>query len=452
MSDGQVEWALVARVLNGAQTALSRELQSRPGMPSDAERALGQQLIQDEIDRLARERLSGGESPLGGEEERRLAEAAYAGLFEMGRLQPLLDDSEIEDIEIDGHDHVYLSYAGGKVVAGPPVADSDPELVEQLQHIGSRLGRSERMLTTAHSNLNMRLPDGSRLAAMIETVPRVAVVIRRHRVRDVNLDDLIGWGGVDAVLAQFLRAAVRARKNIVITGNMGSGKTSLLRALAAEIPATERFGTIEKEYELLLHELPERHPRVLAMEAREGSGERDGLGRQIGEVSLTELVEQSLRMNLRRILVGEVRGEEIGPMLEVMQASEGGSMCTLHARNARVAIGRMVTLLMRTTGNMSEELAYRSIAEAVDLVVHLSLVDDGWDESAPGLGRQRFVSQVMEVNGAGEPGRPPTMTDVFVPRADRRAVPAHRPQDLADYLAVGFDEEWLDQRDGAWDL
>ncbi len=449
-SDPRLEWALVSRVLQSTQTALSAQLQNRPGLSSDAERELGQQLIRDQIDSLAVSRVHEGLEPLGAAAELHLAEAVYAGLFEMGRLQPFLDDSEIEDIMIDGCDRVYLSYAGGKVVPGPPVADSDEDLIKDLQLIAARLGRTERMLTTSHPHLNMRLPDGSRLAAMIETVPRVSVVIRRHRVRDIDLDELIAWGGVDEVLAQFLRAAVRARKNIVVTGTWGSGKTSLLRALAAEIPASERFGTIETEYELLLHELPDRHPRVVAFEAREGSGERTAAGGQLGEVSLTDLVEQAHRMTLRRLMVGEVRGAEIGPMLEVMQASEGGSMCTLHARSAHGAIGRMVTLLMRTMTNASEDLAYRTISESVDLIVHLRLVDTGWTGDGGG-GRHRFVSEVIEINGAGEPGRPPSATEIFLPRADGRAVPAHRPLDLDDYIAVGFDARWLDERAGRWD-
>jgi len=155
-------------------------------------------------------------------------------------------------------------------------------------------------------------------------------------------------------------------------------------------------------------------------------------------------------MTLRRLLIGEVRGAEIGPMLEVMQASEGGSMCTLHSRSAHGAIGRMVTLLMRTLANSSEDLAYRTISESVDLVVHLRLVDNGWVGDGGG-GRHRFVSEVIEINGSGEPGRPPSVTDVFLPRADGRAVPAGRPEDLDDYVAVGFHPAWLDQVDGLWD-
>ena len=215
----------------------------------------------------------------------------------------------IENIEINGCDQVWVSYADGREAPGPPVADSDAELIELLQLLAARTVGNERSFTTASPTLHVRLDDGSRLAAVAWTTPRPQVVIRRHRVRDVDLDDLIGLGTVDPCLAAFLRAALRAGKNIIVTGLQNAGKTTLIRALANEFPPLERFATIEREYELHLHELPDRHPRIVAMEAREGSSERDATGRRAGEVTLTHLVRTALRMNLRRIIVGEVRGE-----------------------------------------------------------------------------------------------------------------------------------------------
>ena len=216
-----------------------------------------------------------GEDPWPIDLEMATSRAVMAALFGLGRLQPLIDDPAVENIEVDGHDHVWVSYADGRDERVPPVADSDAELIEILQLLAARTGNAERTFSSAHPALHLRLEDGSRLAAVAWTTPKPHVVIRRHRVRDVDLDDLVRLGTLDTVLAQFLRAAVRAGKNIVVTGLQNAGKTTLIRALANEFAPMERFATIEKEYELHLHDLPDRHPRVVAMEAREGSAEKD---------------------------------------------------------------------------------------------------------------------------------------------------------------------------------
>jgi Flp pilus assembly CpaF family ATPase len=143
-------------------------------------------------------------------------------------------------------------------------------------------------------------------------------------------------------------------------------------------------------------------------------------------------------MNVSRVWLGEVRGEEAWPLLEVMEAGEGGSACTLHARSARHAFERLANLCMRGRATVTPEHAYRSCASAIDLVVHLTTVDERWT----GGRRLRFVSEVVEVNGLGEGGRP-AVTEVFGPGPDGRAVPRHDPVALADYERVGFDPGWL---------
>lgn len=423
---------------------LAERLQSQPVSSPEARRELARALVATEMGERGRERVRRGEEPWPFEVELATSRAVMAALFGLGRLQPLIDDPAVENIEVDGHERVWVCYADGRVEKHPPVAESDDELIETLQLLAARTGSAERTFSSARPALHLRLEDGSRLAAVAWTTPRVHVVIRRHRVRDVDLDDMVRLGTLDTVLAGFLRAAMRAGKNIVVTGLQNAGKTTLIRALANEFDPMERFATIEKEYELHLHDLPGRHPRVVAMEGREGSAELDPTGHRAGEVTLSQLVTDALRLNLRRIIVGEVRGAEVLPMLEAMSTGDG-SLCTLHSRSAQHAVDRIVTLCLSAGVHMTDTFAYRLLAGAVDLFVHLELVDD----SATGGTRRRFVSQVVEVNGLGERNRPAT-TAVFGPGGDGRAVPLHRPMCLPDLVRAGFDERLLDHRSGTW--
>ncbi|MDT0164494.1 CpaF/VirB11 family protein [Actinotalea sp. AC32] len=433
-----VDVATVRDIRRTVAEALAARLQADAVPDPAARRELARSLLASELSARARARVQSGLDPWPVETEMAVAAAVMAALFGLGRLQPLVDDPLVENIEVDGCDSVWISYADGRDRRGEPVADSDAELIELLQLLAARTGADERTFTSAHPSLHLRLEDGSRLAAMAWTTPRPHVVIRRHRVKDVDLDDLVRLGTLDAVLAGFLRSAVRAGKNVVVTGLQNAGKTTLVRALANEFGPMERFATIEKEYELHLHDLPERHPRVVAMEAREGSTERDAHGRRSGEVTLTDLVTDALRMNLRRIIVGEVRGAEVLPMLEAMSTGDG-SMCTLHARSAQHGIDRIVTLCLSAGISMTESFAYRLLAGSVDLVVHLNLLD----ESADGGPKRRFVTDVIAIEGLGESSRPATTT-VFGPGPDGRAVPLHRPAFLPDLVRVGFDARLLD--------
>lgn len=437
-----VDPGTVRDVRRAVAEVLAARLQADAVPDPAARRELARSLLAAELSARARARVASGLDPWPVETEMAVASAVMAALFGLGRLQPLVDDPLVENIEVDGCDSVWISYADGHDRKGDPVAESDAELIELLQLLAARTGADERTFTSAHPSLHLRLEDGSRLAAMAWTTPRPHVVIRRHRVKDVDLDDLVRLGTFDHTVAAFLRATVHAGKNVVVTGLQNAGKTTLVRALANEFPPLERFATIEKEYELHLHDLPDRHPRVVAMEAREGSTERDAHGRRAGEVTLTDLVTDALRMNLRRIIVGEVRGAEVLPMLEAMSTGDG-SMCTLHARTAQHGIDRIVTLCLSAGISMTESFAYRLLAGSVDLVVHLTLED----ESATGGPKRRFVSDVVAIEGLGESSRPAT-TAVFGPGPDGRAIPLHRPAFLPDLVRAGFDPRLLDG--GGW--
>ncbi|NMR21142.1 CpaF family protein [Cellulomonas fimi] len=301
-----IDVVLVREVRGAVAGQLAARLQADHVQDPGARRELARALITDELAQRARARVRAGEDPWPQAVEFATARAVMAALFGLGRLQPLVDDPDVDNIEVDGHDRVWVSYADGRDQVGPAVAESNAELIETLQLLAARSGSAERTFSSAHPVLHLRLDDGSRLTAMAWVTPQPHVVIRRHRVRDVDLEDLVTLGTLDTGLSGFLRAALRAGKNIVVTGLQNAGKTTLIRALANEFAPMERFATIEKEYELHLHDLPDRHPRVVAMEAREGSSEKDRAGRRAGEVTLSDLVTDALRMNLRR------RGSALG--------------------------------------------------------------------------------------------------------------------------------------------
>ena len=433
--DGQlpVDHRLVADIRREVSDALAARLRHSPVPDPAARRELARALLAAVLVSRSKERVHAGEAPWSVAEEFALADSVMAAIFGMGRLQPLIDDPRIENIEVTGFDQVWISYSDGREVRGEPVASSDAELIELIQALVTRTGQAERTFSTASPTLHLRLDDGSRLAAMAWITPRPVIVIRRHRVREVTLGQLVSWGSMSPAVASMLAAAIRAGRNIIVTGAQNSGKTTMLRALAAEFGPMERFATVEREYELHLHELP-RHPRVVAMEARVGSSERDAAGRAAGEVTLSDLVVDALRMNVRRVIVGEVRGPEVVPMLNAMSVGDG-SLCTLHARSAAKALDRIVTLCLEQGGGMTDTFAYRAAADGIDFIVHLTMRHD---VEASGV-RERFVAEVIEVDGVGEAGRP-VVTTVFAPGPDGRAVPAHHPHCLPALVAAGFDQ------------
>jgi Flp pilus assembly CpaF family ATPase len=261
------------------------------------------------------------------------------------------------------------------------------------------------------------------------------VVIRRHRLRRVTVEDLVDLGTVSPVMASFLAAAVRARRSIVVSGAQGAGKTTVVRALCSQIPPYEAIGTFETEYELHLQDLPDQHPIVHAWEARPGSGELGVDGRQAGEFTLDEALYDSFRFNLSRQVVGEVRGREVLAMIKAME-SGAGSLSTTHASGAQAAIRKLITCAMEAGAHVTHEYASRVIAENVDLVVHVHLettpLPDGRAQ------RRRWVSEVIAVS-PGERDRGFAVTQVFRQAPGRAGVAGVLPDDLRELERFGFD-------------
>jgi pilus assembly protein CpaF len=395
-------------------------------MTSEDERQYARALIARALAEHARQELESGRVPPSADDEEDLAAAVHAALYGVGRLQPLLDDPMVENIDINGYDRVFVGYADGRELLLEPVAESDDELIELVQTLAAYSGLSSRPFDTANPELDLRLPDGSRLSAVMEVCKRPVVSIRRARLPRVFLTDLVANGTIDEGLAAFMAAAVAARKNIMIAGSTNAGKTTLLRALANEIPPSERLITVERALELGLDEFAEVHPNVVAFEERLPNSEGSG------RISMAELVRRSLRMNPSRVIVGEVLGDEIVTMLNAMSQGNDGSLSTIHANNSAEVFNRIATYALQAEEHLPIEASHMLIAGAINFVVFVQRRND----YRIGGGLRRYVASVREVNGVD--GRV-VSSEIWAPGRDGRARPAAPIQAIADLEAVGYE-------------
>ncbi|WP_328380753.1 CpaF/VirB11 family protein (plasmid) [Streptomyces sp. NBC_00440] len=386
-----------------------------------------------------------GNTPLTEEHEATIRTAVFNAMYRGGRLQSLLDEDGVEDVMVDGL-RAHVEYFDKPRRTIERVADSHEELITWVNRMARLSGHGERGLTQATPMVGFRMPDGSRVTSSLLT-SRPSVVIRKHRIRQHGIAELTQWGSINPILERFLTACVHARMNVLVVGDMGAGKTSLLRALGREIPASERLVTLESDRELYLDEPgPKPGPVTFAFEARQSNGERLG-DKAAGEVTISDMFATALRYNASRVIVGEVRSTEIVPMLQAMSAGGSGSMCTLHVRRPHAIISRLVQLC--TEAGMATEAAHHLIASSIDVVVYLTYLD----ETAIGGRKHRFVSHIYEVHDVvGEGGRP-TTTELFAPHGqEARAVYKNMPTFIADLERTNvFHRPWLtDNPHGAW--
>jgi pilus assembly protein CpaF len=408
------------------QQRRSDEVLGRTPMSAEDERQFARSLIVQVLEDHARAEITDGRTPPTAEEEELVASAVHAALFGVGRLQPLLEDHEVENIDINGCDRVFVSYADGREELTDPVADSDEELIELIQILAASVGLASRPFDSANPQLDLRLPDGSRLSAVMAVCSRPSVSIRRSRLGKVSLEDLVGNGTVTPQLASFLRAAVKARKNVMIAGSTNSGKTTLLRALASEIPPHERLITVERALELGLDKFEDAHPNVVAFEERLPNSEG------LGGVSMAELVRRSLRQNPSRVIVGEVLGDEIVTMLNAMSQGNDGSLSTIHANSSIEVFNRISTYALQAEERLPVEATHMLIAGSINFVVFLRKRND----YHVGGGLNRVVESVREVTGVD--GRV-LSSEVFAPNGDGVAVPHATISCIDDLVVHGYD-------------
>ena len=432
---GPLDWIEVARLRAEASAALTDVLGEQPGISRIEQEEIGRTIIGRLLDAADAAAIAdlGQVRPLA--DTGALADAVFDALFRLGRLQPLLDDDSVENVMITGHDRVVVERADGSLTEADPVAESDEELLDFLSFVAAR-AENPRPFSPSHPALHLRLDDGSRLAAARDTA-RPSVVIRRHRVRQVTLADLVDWHTISPVMASFLAAAVKARRSIVVSGGQGDGKTTLVRALCAEIDPWEVLGTFETEHELFLHELADQHRIVTAWEERPGSGEGASGGRSAGERRTADQVIDSFRFTLARQILGEIRGPEVWSMIKLME-SGAGSLSTTHAADASATMRKLITCAMEAGPHVTLELAATKLADTVDFIVQMRC---DLDRTPTGPARKvRRVAEILAVE-PGEAGRHYSLTSVFrsQPRAIGVADTPPKQDVLDDLIGHGLD-------------
>jgi pilus assembly protein CpaF len=294
-----------------------------------------------------------------------------------GALQPLLDNPEIEEIWINSPQRIFIAKRGKSELTNLVLTAT------QLQGIMDRiLMWCGRRIDLAHPFVDARLPDGSRLHITIPqiTAEHWAINIRKHLMRGKTLSDLVELGVFDQEIFEFLRTSVKQRKNILVSGSTQAGKTTLLNALASEVPIRERIITIEEVFEL-----KPRIPDCVAMQTRSAS--LDG----VGEVSIRKLIKEALRMRPSRLIIGEIREAESLDLLIALNSGIPG-MATIHANSARDAIRKLQTLPLLAGENITQDFITPTVAHAIDLVIHVGVGPEG----------DRRVLEICEVNGRCE--------------------------------------------------
>ncbi len=305
-----------------------------------------------------------------------------------GPIQSLLNDPTITEVMVNGPKQIYIE-RGGKLEKTDLTFDDDDHVIKIIEKIVAPLGRR---IGKDNPTVDARLPDGSRVNAVVPPVAidGPSITIRKFAEERLTITDLIEFGSITKTAANFMEMCVLGHLNVIISGGTGSGKTTLLNILSSFIPITERIVTIEDSAELQLHQ-----DHVVRLETQTPDINKEN------EVTIRDLVRNSLRMRPDRIVVGEVRGGETIDMLQAMNTGHDGSLTTLHANTPRDALSRLETMAMMSGMDLPVRVIREQIASAVDIIVQQSRFPDG----------TRKLTYITEVSGME--GDTIVMTDVF---------------------------------------
>jgi len=321
-------------------------------------------------------------------ESRQLFEGVLSELVGFGPIDPLLEDDSVTEVMVNGAGQVYVEREG-KVTLADARFLNDAHVMRTINKVIEPLGRK---VDRGWPMVDARLPDGSRVNAIIPpcSIDGPSITIRKFSKERFTVDDLVSFGTLTSEIADFLRACVVSRLNVLISGGTGSGKTTLLNVLSSFIPDDERIVTIEDAAEL---QLAQSH--VVRLET--APAEPDGTGR----VHIRDLVINALRMRPERIIVGECRGGEALDMLQAMNTGHDGSLTTVHANTPRDTISRLETLVLMAGMDLPLSVVRRQIVSAIDLIVQQARLRDG----------SRKVTHITEVQGLE--GDIVVMQDIF---------------------------------------
>jgi pilus assembly protein CpaF len=336
-----------------------------------------------------RELLDDEEGPLSAQEKLLIVRQIGDSVLGLGPLEPFVRDPEVTEIMVNNWDTIYVERAGKLYWTGTKFHDE-----QQLRRtIDKIVGKVGRRVDEASPYVDARLPDGSRVNAVIPplAIDGPALTIRKFAADPYQADDLIEFGTMTSPVAKFLEACVRGRINILVAGGTGAGKTTTLNVVSSFIPDDERILTIEDAAELKLQQ-----PHVVRLESRPPNIEGKG------QVTIRDLVRNSLRMRPDRIVVGEVRGSEALDMLQAMNTGHDGSISTIHCNSPRDALSRLETITMMAGMELSNKAIREQIASALQLIVYQQRLKDG----------TRRFTHVTEV--AGMEGEVITLQDIFL--------------------------------------
>ena len=402
------------------QTQIQRELLKRmdmkrltlEGVDREGLEESARARIHDIIDEVvANGRLPAGIDPI------RLEEDVFNEALKLGPLEELLDDDEVSEIMVNGPSRVYVERKGKLQLSDCQFSD-DASVLAVIERIIAPLGRR---CDESQPYVDARLADGSRVNAIISplSLSGPTITIRKFSKKAMTVEDFIRFGTWTKDAAEFMRIAVKLRKNIIVAGGTGSGKTTLLNLLSGFIPDTERIVTVEDAAELRLQQ-----PHVVRLEARPPNIEGKGA------VPIRDLVKNCLRMRPDRIIVGECRGGEALDMLQAMNTGHDGSLTTVHANSPRDVISRLETMVLMSGMELPSKAIREQIASAVDLIIHESRLSDG----------SRKVVAISEVTGLE--GNQIVMQDIF--HFVQTGV-AGDGKVLGEMKATGAVPTWIDQ-------